>query len=174
MKRIEYEFGEAYSDGEAVRFYIGTKARPDQWAVVDMVDWPTVKDRKWHGRPRGLGIYVYHKGAGYLHRALMKPPKGLSVDHVDGDPTNNRRSNLRICTHAENMRFGVDRRRGYSVVKIIGTRSTKQHVVKAKLADGTIKEYVYPTRAKKRTLKQQTVKRGEDYKMTIETQKNNV
>ncbi|MCY0913237.1 HNH endonuclease [Massilia antarctica] len=39
-----------------------------------------------------------------LHRFLMNEPKGLEVDHINGDPLDNRLCNLRICTHAENMR----------------------------------------------------------------------
>lgn len=39
-----------------------------------------------------------------LHKLLMNTPKGLVVDHKDGDVLNNTRANLRICTHAENMR----------------------------------------------------------------------
>lgn len=39
-----------------------------------------------------------------IQRVLMGDPKGMHVDHVDGDPMNNVRSNLRLCTHAENMR----------------------------------------------------------------------
>ena len=37
-----------------------------------------------------------------LHRFLANPEKGMEVDHVDGDPLNNRLANLRVVTHAEN------------------------------------------------------------------------
>lgn len=37
-----------------------------------------------------------------LHRLLTNCPKGMVVDHIDGDGLNNRRKNLRICTPAEN------------------------------------------------------------------------
>lgn len=40
-----------------------------------------------------------------MHRELLGliPGDGLEGDHIDGDPLNNRRSNLRIVTHAENQ-----------------------------------------------------------------------
>jgi len=38
----------------------------------------------------------------YIHRYLMQPDKGMIVDHIDGNLLNNRRSNLRICTRAQN------------------------------------------------------------------------
>lgn len=41
---------------------------------------------------------------GYLHRFIMKPEKGLQVDHINGDRLDNRRQNLRICSNAENNR----------------------------------------------------------------------
>ncbi|MEH7116104.1 HNH endonuclease [Neobacillus vireti] len=42
-----------------------------------------------------------------LHKLLIHPEKsgrGINVDHKDGNKLNNCRDNLRVCTHAENMR----------------------------------------------------------------------
>lgn len=37
-----------------------------------------------------------------LHRYLLNPPKGLTVDHINRNPLDNRKCNLRICTQFEN------------------------------------------------------------------------
>lgn len=39
-----------------------------------------------------------------LHRVLMNCPKGMVVDHRNHETLDNRRENLRVCTHADNMR----------------------------------------------------------------------
>ena len=39
-----------------------------------------------------------------LARVLMDAPEGSEVDHIDRNPLNNRRDNLRVVSHAVNMR----------------------------------------------------------------------
>lgn len=39
-----------------------------------------------------------------MHREILLTEKGDQLDHIDGDPLNNSRSNLRIATNSENQR----------------------------------------------------------------------
>ena len=39
-----------------------------------------------------------------MHREILKAPKGVHVDHVDGDGLNNLRSNLRLADYQQNKR----------------------------------------------------------------------
>lgn len=53
-----------------------------------------------HPTPRRFGKAINFS----MHGLLMSPvPKGLEVDHIDGNGLNNQKSNLRLCTHSQNV-----------------------------------------------------------------------
>lgn len=43
-----------------------------------------------------------------MHRQILAVPAGTEVDHADGNGLNNQRSNIRVCSHAQN---GQNRRK---------------------------------------------------------------
>ena len=73
------------------------------FAIVDREDYEWLSRHKWHatsGRP--YACFCQNDRRIYMHRLIMNPPEGLFVDHIDGNSLNYRRSNLRICTKAQN------------------------------------------------------------------------
>jgi hypothetical protein len=52
-----------------------------------------------------------------LHRLVMAPPSDADIDHINGDPLDNRRENLRIATTQQNLRNMRPHRDGSSVYK---------------------------------------------------------
>lgn len=94
-------------------------------AIVDAVDVPRIRSRRWSAsRSRNQWYVVSGKGGGltYLHRIIIGAEDGQKVDHRDRDGLNNRRSNLRIATPSQNGRNrivprGVSGYRGVSWVR---------------------------------------------------------
>lgn len=77
----------------------------DLYATVDDEDLDAISGYRWSVfRPRGSLTLYARSGSVYLHRAVMRHPKGKEIDHIDGNGLNNEKINLRIVTHAENMR----------------------------------------------------------------------
>jgi hypothetical protein len=60
-----------------------------------------------------------------MHRLIIDAPKDMFVDHINGDPLDNRQCNLRLCTNAQNQqntgsRGGSSRHKGVSFIKKSG------------------------------------------------------
>lgn len=72
---------------------------------IDLQDLHLLKKYSWHVR-KGKLTYVatcINKKTAYLHRIILNAPKGMDVDHIDGNPLNNSRKNLRLCTRSQNL-----------------------------------------------------------------------
>jgi hypothetical protein len=83
---------------------------------IDAEDWPRISGFKWYVSSDGGGrMYVYtyvDKKKSYLHRMILEAPHGQRVDHRNGDPLDNRKANLRLATHQQNM-FNCGKRSTY-------------------------------------------------------------
>jgi hypothetical protein len=76
-----------------------------KYAIVDAEDYERVSRYKWCLSRSGNQLYAQRRSHGKtirMHQFIMNPPKGMVVDHIDGNGLNNRRSNLRICTRRQN------------------------------------------------------------------------
>jgi hypothetical protein len=77
---------------------------------VDECDLPLLAAHSWRvaNTNKRAGDYRYVVSGRnpllLLHRMIVGAERGRVVDHVNGDRLDNRRSNLRMCSHAENMR----------------------------------------------------------------------
>ena len=76
-----------------------------KFAIVDDEDFEYLNQWKWYVHKNGNNFYAVR---GFpkriqMHRVVMNTSDGIEVDHIDGNGLNNTRSNLRNCTHVQNM-----------------------------------------------------------------------
>jgi len=74
-------------------------------AKVDMEDYERVMTRRWGVAGRRPFLYARTNASDrlYMHRFILGLRKGEQGDHKNGDTLDNRRSNLRKCSHSQNM-----------------------------------------------------------------------
>lgn len=79
-----------------------------QVALVDDQD-RHLADLSWIAKPierRSGGFYAYRmegRTSLYMHRLILNAPRGMLVDHVNGNGLDNRRSNIRLATRSQNV-----------------------------------------------------------------------
>ena len=82
-------------------------------ALVDADDYDMLMQWKWAAAKRRPNEFCATRSEPridgrqdtvYMHRVIMGEPIGLVIDHINHDTLDNRRANLRACTHAENQR----------------------------------------------------------------------
>lgn len=81
-------------------------------ALVDDEDYSELAQYKWSAKQDSTSKDIYYAHRSYskgtkrsimsMHRVIMSPTSKQEVDHINRDGLDNRRSNLRICTHSQN------------------------------------------------------------------------
>lgn len=77
-------------------------------AIVDEEDFDRVNAIKWYAYETHGSWYAARKTNDrirkmlLMHRFIMNPPRDKLIDHINWNGLDNRRTNLRICTHKEN------------------------------------------------------------------------
>jgi hypothetical protein len=84
-------------------------------ALVDIADYRNIKDYKWHIVKKGNTFYArwdkrndFRHIVIFMHHLILGDKEGLYIDHINGNGLDNRRCNLRHCSHKQNManRYG--------------------------------------------------------------------
>lgn len=70
-------------------------------ALVDDEDFERLSLLMWSFA--GSSIKYAYSSAGYMHRLVIGAPDGQHVDHINSEPLDNRRSNLRLCSQSSNL-----------------------------------------------------------------------
>ena len=99
-----------------------------QYAIVDAEDYPYLSQFNWnaHWKKELGGYYARRVIEIRMHREVLNAPDGVLVDHIVPQSTlDNRKSNLRFATHAQNRantRLRSDSQSGYIGVQKVYNR----------------------------------------------------
>lgn len=77
----------------------------DQQTIVDDEDYEKLSKHSWYITNKGYAARstrVPFRKTVLMHVEIIKPPKGKQVDHINRNPLDNRKVNLRIVTNYEN------------------------------------------------------------------------
>jgi AP2 domain. len=131
-------------------------------AIVDAADYLRLSAYKWHAAEVTGGLVYAARRAKvdgkwrlvYMHREILGLECGdkRKGDHESGDTLDNRRSNIRIATHAQNIanqKRRSDNRSGYRGVHWAGDRKRWRAQIKVLGRVYHLGEYVSPIDAAK-------------------------
>lgn len=72
--------------------------------LIDEEDLPLANHgRGWGYNSGRVVVWFGRRKSKLLHRVILGALPGQHVDHINGNPLDNRRSNIRICTREQNM-----------------------------------------------------------------------
>ena len=84
-----------------------------EWFIINIEDYNKIKPFRWCKDGRGYVMVRVDGAVIKLHRFLLGATNGYEVDHIDLNPLNNVRSNLRLATRQQNS-FNIPARKSNS------------------------------------------------------------
>ena len=153
LRRTKYDPNEIRVKNDyAIIVLYNNSAEPIAEALIDKEDIDVVKNYKWC---LDKNNYVKNSKQEYLHRIIMSETT-MFVDHINGNTLDNRKSNLRVCSNADNLkhrvklpsdntsgvlgvRFRKDRNKWYAELQAdgithrLGSYTTKEEAIEARL-----------------------------------------
>ena len=100
-----------------------------QVALVDDDDYEKLNKYKWQAYPNNNSYHararIKEKGLVKMHRYIMNAPQSMDVDHINHNPLDNRKCNLRICTRSQNLMNTRKRKNTTSKYKGVSYSSSK-------------------------------------------------
>ncbi len=127
------------------------KLTKGRFALVDDDDFERLSEFTWHTTPDGYAARMSSKLNGpreviRMHREIIGDKPGMLVDHIDGDKLDNRRSNLRFATAAQNSwNTGIRRKNKWGLKGVAYHKKMKQFY--SRIRHNGINEFIgyFPT-----------------------------
>lgn len=111
---INYKYGIGYTNkGEPFYF--------------DKEDYDLIKKYTWYIGKNGYvsSTTEKHSRITYLHRLVMNAPYGKYIDHINHNPLDNRKENLRIVTNGQNLMNASIRKNNTSGIRGVNKQNNK-------------------------------------------------
>lgn len=100
--------------------------------LVDDLDYKPLASIRWSISGHG---YARTSSGIYMHRLIMDTPQCMATDHINGNRLDNRRSNLRVCTHKQNsMNTGRHKDNKSGAVGVYWNSSTRRWIAVIQLS----------------------------------------
>jgi hypothetical protein len=106
-------------------------------SLIDDSDYEKISKHKYTAIKGKRTFYAYRgsKLAGripyqknlYMHREIMNAPDNMQVDHINGNGLDNRRSNLRLVSNAQNSRHTTHSRNNKTGYRGVFQNSNETH-----------------------------------------------